>query len=455
MRLPQAPPSWRDLLKEPGILARLTTSEEVEEIVEKANADYLHWEEFRHRFTPPQGFTSEDIWRFLSLGRAGTARPFPLLGADGRRFRYGMPDCVLRDLQFVDHYAGAHLELLDPSSPDKTDRDRYLVNSLMQEAVTSSQLEGAAITLEQGKAMLRAGRRPASIHEQMVLNNYRTMLRLKDILGQPLSVDAIHDLQRGITQDTLDKPDAAGRFRRADERVRVYDEADGTILHEPPPAESLPERLERLCAFANDASDTPFVHPILRAVLLHLWLAYEHPYCDGNGRTARALFYWYMLKSGYWLMEFVSVSTALLRAPAQYRNAFLYTETDQGDATYFMVYHLRAIRRALDDLRAYIARKQNEAAEMVRLLRGQPGLNHRQHALLHHAIKHGGAIYTFRSHATSHRVSLGTARTDLFWLVKHGFLEQRRRGREHVFLPVRDLPARIRAATEGADNVHG
>lgn len=429
-------------------MAPLLASQEVREIVDKANGDYVHWDDFRHKFTPPQGFTLEDIWRLLRLGRMSNSRRIPLASPDGQVFSYGMHDCVLRDLQFVDHYAGAQLEILEPSSPSTGDRDRYLINSLMQEAITSSQLEGAAVTLQQGKEMLRAGRKPVNPSEKMVLNNYMTMLHLKEIVGQPLSVAVIHQLQRTITEGTLEKPDAAGRFRRPDEAVRVYDESDGTVLHLPPPAEQLPGRLERLCHFANDTRDVPFIPPVVRAILLHFWLAYEHPYVDGNGRTARALFYWYMLKSGYWLMEFVSVSSALLEAPAQYRDAFIFAESDDGDATYFIVYHLKAIRRALNHLKEYLERKQQEAAEMVQLLRGQRGLNHRQLALLHHALKHVGAIYTFQSHATSHVVSLATSRSDLLSLVRRGFLESRKRGREYVFLPVRNLAEKIRGTAK-------
>jgi len=430
----------------------MVSSPPVRAILEQAEQEYLHWDDFRYKFTAPEGAELEDVWRLLRLRRQSGARSFPLVSPEGQTFSYGMPDCVLRDLQFVEHYAGAQLEVLEPSTPDVVDRDRYLVNSLMQEAITSSQLEGAAITLQQGKELLRAGRKPANLYEQMVLNNYRTIRRLSDLTKQPLTVATIHEIQRGITEGTLDKPDAAGRFRRADELVRVVDESDGAVLHVPPPAESLPERLERLCAFANDAGDKPFVHPIVRAILLHFWLAYEHPYCDGNGRTARALFYWYMLKSGYWLMEFVSISTVLLEAPAQYRNAFLYAETDEGDATYFIVYHLKALRRGLEQLKEYLDRKQREASEMIRLLKGKEGFNHRQLALLHHALRHAGALYTCRSHATSHRISLMTARHDLYDLARSGFLDQRKRGREYVFIPARDLQARIRAGSAGGDH---
>ena len=132
------------------------------------------------------------------------------------------------------------------------------------------------------------------------------------------------------------RPGAAGRFRRKDERISVMDATHSVVLHTPPDADSLPARLERLCAFANQAQDTePFVHPVVRAILVHFMLGYDHPFVDGNGRTARALFYWSVARSGYWLMEYLSISRLLMKAPAQYARAYLHTETDANDATLF------------------------------------------------------------------------------------------------------------------------
>jgi Fic family protein len=75
----------------------------------------------------------------------------------------------------------------------------------------------------------------------------------------------------------------------------------------------LPERMRALCAFANMRTGVDgFVHPIVRAIILHFMLAYDHPYVDGNGRTARALFYWSALKDGYWLIEYVSISRIII-----------------------------------------------------------------------------------------------------------------------------------------------
>ena len=42
-------------------------------------------------------------------------------------------------------------------------------------------------------------------------------------------------------------------------------------------------------AFAN-AQSSPFVHPVVKAMALHFAIGFIHPFVDGNGRTARALF---------------------------------------------------------------------------------------------------------------------------------------------------------------------
>ena len=41
------------------------------------------------------------------------------------------------------------------------------------------------------------------------------------------------------------------------------------------------------------------------------------------------LFYWYMLKSGYWLTEYLSISRVIAKSKKSYENAYLYTEADE------------------------------------------------------------------------------------------------------------------------------
>src|SRR5262249_21171873 len=154
---------------------------------------------------------------------------------------------------------------------------------------------------------------PRTRSEQMIFNNYQALLFLRRVVDQPLTPAIVFEVHRLLTEKTLDEPDAAGRLRRTDEHIHVSDEI-GTVLHDPPPADQLAQRLEALCTFANSRESTPFIHPVIRSILLHLWLAYDHPFVDGNGRTARALFYWSMARHGYWLTEFLSISRIIKEA---------------------------------------------------------------------------------------------------------------------------------------------
>ena len=286
--------------------------------------------------------------------------------------------------------------------------------------------------------MIRAGRRPRDRSEQMILNNYLAMDAIRRLRDKSLTDDAVMDLHTMITTDTLDDPDDAGRVQRpADQRVLVWDTRDQTVLHSPPPAEDLAGRMREMVRFANRGpADGSFLHPVLHAIVLHFWIAYDHPFADGNGRTARALFYWAMLHHKYWMFEFASISNVLTKAPGQYARSFLHTETDDNDLTYFFEHQLGVILRAIADVESYITRKTEQVRQVEETLKRSTNLNHRQLALLAHAIRHPNAEYTIRSHMTSHTVAYATARADLFRLADLGLLERRRVGRRsYLFWP--------------------
>ena len=142
-------------------------------------------------------------------------------------------------------------------------------------------------------------------------------------------------------------------------------------------------RMKQLCDFANDdgAKGDNFIHPVVRAIVLHFWLAYDHPFVDGNGRTARALFYWSMLRHDYWLVEYLTISSIIRQQTKQYARAFLNTEQDDNDLTYFLLYHTQVIERSIQAFQDYLARKIQERRRLGRVL--VPGLfNERQQAIL-------------------------------------------------------------------------
>lgn len=399
---------------------------------------YLHWDKLR-RYRAPEGFTHREWWLSLKLSRRGN--PIGLVDKTGQPFSFSLPDLVTEELHQIDLGARGMVGVPEPIANPQT-RDRYLVSSLMEEAITSSQLEGAVTTREVAKEMIRTGRKARDTSEQMILNNFATMQRLRTLTGEPLSPELVFQIHRLVTQKTLDDATAAGRFRRADEKRVVADDF-GTVFHDPPEAEELPGRIEAMCAFANAKTPGYFVHPAVRAVLLHFWLAFEHPFVDGNGRIARALFYWAMLRSGYWLFEFISISKILRKAPVKYGRSFLYTETDDNDLTYFLVAQTKVIRRAILELHEYTSRKTAEMREAELHLRALDLFNHRQVEVIRHALKHPGHRYTILSHQQSHGVAYQTARTDLLDLGSREILTQQKRGKRMVFTAGADLHDRL------------
>jgi Fic family protein len=63
--------------------------------------------------------------------------------------------------------------------------------------------------------------------------------------------------------------------------------------------------------------------------------------------------------------------------------------------------------------------------------------NHRQVGILKHALSNPGHRYTCQSHQNSHQISLQTARTDLYGLVKPGLLHQLTKGKNTCSLPLK------------------
>jgi Fic family protein len=439
MKSPDSPP---DL---PSLFQKITPERITELMLNPGcagnDARYLHWDELRHRPLPSVDLNHEEWWLLLKFGRMRLARTLPLQDKTGTAFSYVLTESALKALRFIDRHAGG-TDLLGNTRVDPDERDRYLFNQLMEEAITSSQLEGASTTRRVAEEMLRSGRDPRDNSERMIRNNFAALEQVRTLLDAPLTPDVIRAIHRTATQGTLQNPAEVGEFRRDDE-VRVVDES-GQTLHVPPPHAELDARMQAFCDFANKTEDDePYCHPVIRATLLHFMLGYNHPFADGNGRTARAIFYWSMLRQGYRLMEYVSISDILRKAPAQYKRAYLHTESDGGDATYFILFHLRVIEDALQALRDYLVQKQQEMQHIKTLLgafREREKINLRQLALLSGALKGRSEPYTIDSHQRSHNVAYATARQDLLHLARLGLLQEKKSGRAFEFFVPLDLP---------------
>ena len=438
-----------ELSAEPEILKKLF-SRDVESIKSTVKGKYLHWSKLKYK-KPPDGLDHILWWGGIKLARSQLARTVPLKDAGGRHFSFTMPETVLEKLHIIDGQATGRVAISENViNPDT--RNRYIVSSLIEEAIRSSQLEGASTSRKTASNMLRAGRKPKDRHERMILNNYFAMKFAREVRDKELTPELVLSMHKKVTDQTLENQTVAGKLQtRDDTRVGVYDINSGKLLHDPPPAEQLETRLDELCEFANQENSGPqFIHPVVKAIILHFWIGFDHPFEDGNGRLARALFYWSMLKHDYWLVEFISISRSIREAPAKYGYAYLHSETDDNDLTYFLIHQLEVIISAIDNLKKYVARKTEQIAALEKKLKGSGDFNHRQLALLGHAIRgSGNQDYTFKSHQTSHGIAYATARADLLDLEEKGLLIRgSQKNRATRYYPVDDLETRIGKTSE-------
>jgi len=439
VKVPMSPPSTAEVLDglEVEGFERIFSSG----VKASQNGQYRHWDEVRHR-EPPDGLSLEEWWAAIKFSRQREFHALPLTDKDGRSFQYMMPDKAWERVHKMDQRLGGRITLSEEVANPAT-QDRYLVHSLIEEAITSSQLEGASTSRPVAKEMIRTGRPPRDRSERMILNNYHAMNFVREHRKERMTPKFVREVHRLVTDGTLDDPSEAGRLQRPeDDRVQVVNPMTGELLHSPPPADQLPNRLRKLCRFANGQEVDTFLHPVVRAIVVHFWLAYDHPFSDGNGRTARALFYWSMLSQGYWLAEYLSISTILQQARGRYDRAFLYTETDELDVTYFIMHQLQVLMKAINELEGYLTRKMAEVKRTEKLIKDSD-LNHRQIALLSHALRHPDQLYTVKSHEKSNNIATETSRLDLTRLEEKGLLTRLKVGKAHGFMPMPDLANRL------------
>ncbi|MDY4902817.1 MAG: Fic family protein [Treponema sp.] len=393
-------------------VVEILMSEEYSAAVSKMNDEYYYWDKVKYH--APEGIKAEDFWNVVKYSRRIEAKTFSFSACT---FFLKETSAMQQALHNFDMNFGGTLS----SSSILTDKNRqyYLISSLMEEAIASSQMEGASTTRKVAKEMLRKQSKPKDKSQQMILNNYNTIRYLSEHKSDRLTPDLVLEIHRQITEKTLDNSSDEGHFR-TDNDIFVVNGITGEVAHEPPSYTVIPETIEQLCEFANE--DKTFIHPVLKAIIIHFMISYLHPFADGNGRTARSLFYWYMLKKGYWLTEFLSISRVIYKSKVQYEKAFLYTEHDDFDLGYFVQYNLKVLKQAFDELHVYLERKnqENNALLEYRI----PGLNERQVQIIKMYAERPESVFVSKDLETRFNVSVKTLRSDLEALVATGLIER-------------------------------
>ncbi len=394
---------------------------------------YLYWDKIRFKAAPPE-LTPIEFWAIVKFFRHSvTAKSMaPVRTVDGEHFRYQTFPWMHKVMHEVDLNLGGELKMSPGKEPFS--RQQLISRGIIEEAIASSQLEGAVTTRKVAKQMLLEGRRPKTSSEIMIMNNYNAMRRIdEEFRSTEMTRNLLFELHAILTKDTIDAK-SVGKLRQEGQQIVVTDPAKGLVYHVPPSTEFVDAEIERLMAYANDhAESARFEHPLIRAIVLHFWIGYLHPFVDGNGRLARALFYWYLLHHNYWAFAYLPLSQMIRKSPAQYRDAYVYSEQDSCDLTYFIDYNCRKIHAARENFHQYLAKKRQERSSISKRCRDQFRLNERQVQLLQYLGQNRDTHTSTATHARIYRISRLTARKDLESLEAGGLLSSEKIGRERPF----------------------
>lgn len=392
-------------------------NEELKSLISSINSRYLYWSDVKYRI--PSGMTEFELWTKVKSVRSLTdIKVWPQ-----NHIHFSLTNTMQRLCHEFDMNFGGSWGASKIFPDDKTTQELYLISSIMEEAIASSQMEGAATTREAAKEMLRKKMSPKDKSQRMILNNYSTINFIRDHSKEKLTPALIMQIHGMMTENALDIPDAAGRLRRDDENIVVGNGITGEIVHTPPSAECLNEFLDRLCGFFNEDNSEIFVHPIIKAITIHFLVGYYHPFADGNGRTARALFYWYMMKSNYWLVQYLSISRIIKGSKKSYEKAFLYSEADGNDIGYFIQYNLDVLLKSFDALSRYIKRKNNEKKKAEKLLH-LGNITERQSQILSLYIENPDIVIISTDIVGKFGVTPNTAKSDLRKLTEKDYLKE-------------------------------
>lgn len=409
---------------------------------------YVYWDKFKHKKPLFEDvFEANLAWALVHWFRNVLLQPTPIRTMENSYFQW-LP---------LTHYAETHYKLptwqedirakLTPASAHKFTALQH--QNLMDEAIASSQLEGAHTTRDAARVMLLNKKAARSPSDQMIINNFLAITRIEqEFKNEPLTHKLLFELHRLLTKETL-SPDKQDRLRRDEDEIVVQGQIKQEIYttNIPPNEVFLAQELPRLIAFANDAvpagrqEDQEVLPPLVKAIFLHFWIGYLHPFVDGNGRLARTLFYWYLLRKGLWIFSYLPISVMIKNSPQQYAFSYLYTEQDNDDLTYFYDYQMRQIERAMREFEEHQVGKAKERQQLTTMIEDTSGLNERQVQLLEYFISSPSPKSTITSHATLHRITRQTAAKDLQHLQTRGLITSFRRGKNVVFVPAKKLLA--------------
>lgn len=361
-------------------------------------------------------------WAKIEEDRRRQATPLELTDKTGRPFWFVLSSDLLTLVSEIERSWGFLASLQLP----KKLSDRLSSDNEKREAYYSSHIEGAVTSMEEAMRHLNKPSRENYEDEslQMIVNNRDALEFIRAQRTKPFSHGLICDLQNILVRNTHKQhPITVGAYRLGP--IYVVD-GQGQVVYEGPPASAASVMMESYVRWLNAETG---LHPLIKAALVHLYFIHVHPFDDGNGRSARALSNLYLMKRDYQFINFLAPSDYFDHHRGDYYQAIRNAETHGSDATFFILYYLKALADQLKKVQAEI-QLENKVKDVVELLSAkvQAQLDKKQMKALQWMLENPNAMTT-KKYCKLGRCSDETARKDFNRLMEMGLIEQIGHGR--------------------------
>mgnify|MGYP004664802665 FL=1 len=299
-------------------------------------------------------FPTADMREFIGLLKNGFYHLLPLKDFSGRNLVYlnGITQVRL----------SAAKVLLTPQNSTQL----YGVKAMEEEIISTFTIEQVDFTRDSVRRIL-SGFAPSDESENRIFGMKKGLEFISDPTNQ-ITEESIHHLYETAIGAYLPEEDRLlpGNFYRHDSVYVMGTKIEHTGLS----WQALPERMGELVAFIHEESE---INDLLKAALIHFYMAYLHPYFDGNGRMARLMHLWYLVQQGYSSALFVPLSEYINKSRKGYYDAYTLVEENARisgivDATPFLVYFIENIYHKLNGA---LPTAQTSAAFQAVLSQGQ------------------------------------------------------------------------------------
>lgn len=385
---------------------------------------YLNRKEVMYRLKSP--LTIDMFWPKLLEKRKENKIDLEFKDQKYNPFWFILTDTIKDFIVIIDENATNNI--FEKTSPQV--QQSVILNALIDEAFNSSVIEGAFSTKRKTREMVEKNIAPKNKSEQMIINNYRALEFILENLDKPINEEMILSIYNIVIYNTLNEDYKVEKYR--DDEVLVMDEYQN-LIYEGPDYHEVQALMNQLIKFIINEDD---LHPVIKSCIIHFYFVYIHPFFDGNGRTARAISYMYLLKKGYNFFKFFSISSVVNEEKNKYYKAIKDTEDNDSDLTYFINFYTKmmvsSIVRILESFeREFKRRIIDKYLDSIGVI-----LSKRQKKVIDFYLKVDKNFIDVEEYKKKYKVAYETARTDLNQLVKIGLFKKLKQGKKFIYVMV-------------------